>query len=138
MPVCTILCTPADVNAAVGRYYPKEARGRADGRGRRHGHGARADVATPVAKDKAEQAADASEAAPTADKATMKKRQQMGAGLGLMWGLDRHRAVGQSGARAVVKNWGLGTNLKLYGTALVLGLVLAGIGFVIGGMFKKA
>ena len=94
-------------------------------------------MATPGDKDKAEQAADAGEAAPTADKATMKKRQQMGAGLGLMWGLIGTVLLGNLAPR-LMKNWGLGTNLKLYGTALVLGLVLAGIGFVIGGMFKKA
>ncbi len=135
MPVRTILCTPADVNAAVGKYYPKEMAAAQMAAGVATGT-ALADVAAPAGTPKAAASGDA-EAAPTIDKATLKKRQQMGAGLGLMWGLIGMVLFGNLAPR-MAKNWGLGSNLKLYGAALVIGLVLAGIGFVIGGMFKKA
>jgi hypothetical protein len=135
-PVRTILCTPADVNAAVGKYYPKEVAAAQMAAGVATGT-ALADVAAPAATSKTKSAEDAEDAAPTVDKATLQKRQQMGAGLGLMWGLIGMVLFGNLAPR-MAKNIGLGTNLKLYGTALVLGLVLAGIGFVIGGLFKKA
>jgi hypothetical protein len=135
MPVRTILCTPADVNAAVGKYYPKEAAAAQMAAGVATGT-ALADVAAP-GQAKAEKAADDTDAAPTADKATIKKRQQIGAGLGMMWGVISMVLLNTTAPR-LMKNWGLGTNLKLFGVALGLGLVLAGIGFIIGGSFKKA
>lgn len=136
MPVRTILCTPADVNAAVGKYYPKEVAAAQMAAGVATGT-ALADVATPGQAKAEKTADDDATAAPTADKATIKKRQQIGAGLGMMWGLIGMVLFGNLAPR-MAKNWGLGTSLKLYGAALVIGLVLAGIGFIIGGSFKKA
>src|SRR5262249_43095381 len=123
--------------AAVSQHYPKEAAAAQMAAGVATGT-APATVATPTKAAPASKE-DAAEAAPTVDKATLKKRQQMGAGLGFMWGF-----IGLMLARYVilsprtVKAWGLSSMLMTLGVALGLGLVLAGIGFVIGGLFKKA
>ena len=138
MPVRTVLCTPAEVNAAVAKYYPKEALAAQMAAGVASGT-APASVVTPA--NKAAKAAndENEEQAPTADKETMKKRRQMGAGLGFMWGfigLMLCRYVLLSTSR--VKSWGLSSNLTLFGVALGLGLVLAAVGFIVGGMIKRA
>jgi hypothetical protein len=61
----------------------------------------------------------------------------MGAGFGFMWAFMGLVMFGNLAPR-MAKNWGLGSSLKLYGLALVAGLIAAGIGSIIGGMFKKA
>ncbi len=137
MPVRTIICTPSEVNAAVQKYYPKEAVAAQMAAGVASGT-APASVATPAKKEKAakEKSDDDAEAAPLADKATMKKRMQMGAGLGFMWGFIGLVLFGNLAPR-MAKSYGLGTNMKLYGVALGLGLLFAGVGYIVGSMFKR-
>ncbi len=136
MPVRTIICTPAEVHAAVAKYYSKETAAAQMAAGVATGT-APASVATPDSKAKAAKAAEDSDAAPVADKATMKKRQQMGAGFGFMWAFIGLMLAGNLAPR-LAKNWGLGSNMKLIGVALAAGIVAAGIGFIIGGLFKRA
>ncbi|HEY4312591.1 MAG TPA: hypothetical protein VGN12_24290 [Pirellulales bacterium] len=139
MPVRTIICTPAEVHAAVAKYYPKEAAAAQMHAGVATG-ASLASVETPATKaTKATNAAaaDNGEAAPTADKATMKKRRQIGAGFGFMWAFMGLVMFGTFFPR-IAKNWGVGSTMKLVGIALVAGVVAAGIGSIIGGMFKKA
>jgi len=137
MPVRTIICTPSEVNAAVQKYYPKEAVAAQMAAGVASGT-APASVATPAKADKAAKSSDdAVGAVPQADKATMAKRMQMGAGLGFMWGFIGLVLLGNLAPR-MAKSYGLGTNLKLYGVALGLGVVFAVVGWIVGSMFKRA
>ncbi len=78
LPIRSILCTPAEVNAALAKYYPKEAAAAEMAAGKH---------AAPAAPAAAKKPADGEEEDehPVADKATMLRRQQIGAGLGFMW-----------------------------------------------------
>jgi Type II secretion system (T2SS), protein E, N-terminal domain len=135
MPVRTVLCTPGEVNAALAKYFPKEAAVAQMAAGVGSGT-APASVAKPAPKEKAP--AEEGDAPEQADKATMRKRMQMGAGLGFMWGFISLVLVGNIASARTLKGWHLDGSLKLYGVALGLGLILAAIGFIVGGRFKRA
>ena len=138
VPIRSVLCTPGEVNAAVAKYYPKEAAAAQMAAGVATGV-APSSVASPgnAKKEKKAKEEDDADERPTVDKATLKKRQQIGAGFGFMWAFMGLVLFGNLAPR-MARSWGLGTNLKLYGIALGLGLLGAGIGFVVGGMFKRA
>jgi hypothetical protein len=131
MPVRTILCTPSDINAAVTKYYPKEAAAAQMAAGVATGT-APASVATSTNKAPAQEADDR----PKVDKETLTKRQRIGAGLGFMWTFIGLVLLGNLAPR-MAKLYGLGTNLKLIGVALGAGILMAGIGWVVGGTFKR-
>ena len=100
-----MLCTPGEVNAAVAKYFPKEAAAAQMAAGVGSGT-APASVVTPANKEPAKEAADG-DAQPAADKATMKKRTQMGAGLGFMWGFISLVLVGNLASARTLKSWHL-------------------------------
>jgi hypothetical protein len=133
MPVRTILCTPGEVNAAVMKYYPKEAASAQMAAGVASGT---APASVVTASNPAP--APAAETRPIVDKATLLKRQQIGAGLGFMWTFIGLELFGNLLASPnTLKAWGLGSSFKLVGAALLAGTLMAGIGWVVGGTFKR-
>lgn len=122
-PVRTVLCTPAAINEAVLKYYPKEAAAR-----EMSGGGAAA--AKKAATAPAAGASAAQPAASPLDRAARKKRLQMAAIIGANFTALTFFVVG-----SFITNWALKWGFaKFYGTAALLAVVGALVGYVVGSL----
>ncbi|MBI2823900.1 MAG: general secretion pathway protein GspE [Planctomycetia bacterium] len=129
MPVRTVLCTPSDINAAMAKYYPREVAAAQMAAG----------TASPAAAPAAGNANQPAAAAPplsAEERAEQKKRQQF---IAIVAGNFAFIGTVLFGflAPKMAKSFGLGTNMKLYGAALMLAVVMAGVGWVAGGFVKR-
>lgn len=138
MPIRTVLCTPADVNAAVAKYYPKEAAAAQMAAGGGAGPKMGAATATKKKKEKAAKSADAEEeeveAAEPMDPAERKKRQQLFAILSACLTVMPLFVIYST--TSVFKSIGMDKMFIAYPAILVAGGIAAGIGHTIGGAKK--
>jgi len=133
MPIRTVLCTPIDVHAAVDKHYPKEAAAAQMAAG----GGAGPNMAAKKKTKKAAKSEDAEEeeAAAPLDPADRKKRQQLFAVLfGCLTAFPLFML--NVAMPKVFASVGLKGVMLVYPVVLVAGIVMAGIGYVIGGLKK--
>ncbi|HEY2839130.1 MAG TPA: hypothetical protein VGJ26_08280 [Pirellulales bacterium] len=139
MPIRTVLCTPADVNAAVAQYYPKEAAAAqmAAGGGAGPKMTATATKATKKKKTKTakeeEEEEEEVEAEPL-DPAERKKRQQL---MAVLFGcLTVFPLFMLYSLTDVFKSIGMTKLFVVYPVIFVAGGIAALVGLVVGGLKK--
>ena len=133
MPIRSVLCTPSEINAAVSKYYPKEAAAAQMAAGVATGT-APASVATKANQAPVQEEGDER---PKVDKATLQKRKQMGAGFGFMWTfIPIILFLTLNLAPRFIKSYHLTGAFKQFGIAIVAGAIMAGVGWIVGGSFK--
>jgi hypothetical protein len=131
MPIRTVICTPADVNAAVAQYYPKEMAAAQMAAG----GGAGPKMSAKVAKKKA--AADSEEEeveAEPMDPAERKKRQQLFAALFACFTVMPLFVIYST--TGVFKSIGITKMFIAYPLIFLVGGIAALVGLVVGGAKK--